>query len=314
VTIRTVEDESGWRLKHVHGATETGPLITTSDTRRLFDPDDDGRFAIKKKQGIGYPVTEVRGVDEDGHCGVCAMPCREKRAYRRLEPGESAEFDWTGATYVRDSEHGRACWRTEIPRIGESLAAEFRWSPGGQRGTLSKRMSFSYGEDRTVEYTVESDRDRNSTPTTFKIVNDTNQPIRYQESAGCTHPAWVRFADDAVAANGSTCEMCMCEQLEQDGRCRVCSVRCAPPQIGSLAPGESLEWTWEGYVHTRDEVDDETCYRKTVPSHGRHFEVDLCWKIGDGPTGRGELQNPTCIGHDFAYGEQTTVVDHIQYE
>jgi fatty-acyl-CoA synthase len=66
-TIRTVEDEFGWYLKHVYGATETGPLITTSDAKRLFDHDDDARFAVKKKQGIGYLGTEVRVVDEDGN-------------------------------------------------------------------------------------------------------------------------------------------------------------------------------------------------------------------------------------------------------
>ncbi|WP_135820047.1 long-chain-fatty-acid--CoA ligase [Halostella litorea] len=65
-TIRTVEDEFGWRLKHVYGATETGPLITTSDARRLFDGDSDARFKIKKRQGMGYLGTEVRVVDENG--------------------------------------------------------------------------------------------------------------------------------------------------------------------------------------------------------------------------------------------------------
>jgi fatty-acyl-CoA synthase len=64
-TIRTVEDEFGWHLKHVYGATETGPLITTSDARRLYD-DSDARFKIKKRQGLGYLGTDVRVVDEDG--------------------------------------------------------------------------------------------------------------------------------------------------------------------------------------------------------------------------------------------------------
>ncbi|SEW16715.1 long-chain-fatty-acid--CoA ligase [Natrinema salifodinae] len=66
-TIRTVEDEFGWYLKHVYGATETGPLITTSDARRKFDDDDADRFAIKKRQGLGYLGTEIRVVDEDGN-------------------------------------------------------------------------------------------------------------------------------------------------------------------------------------------------------------------------------------------------------
>jgi len=65
-TIRTVEDDFGWYLKHVYGATETGPLITTSDARRHFDDDSPDRFAVKKRQGLGYLGTEVRVVDEDG--------------------------------------------------------------------------------------------------------------------------------------------------------------------------------------------------------------------------------------------------------
>jgi fatty-acyl-CoA synthase len=66
-TIRTVEDEFGWYLKHVYGATETGPLITTSDARRHFEADSPDRFAVKKKQGLGYLGTEVRVVDEEGN-------------------------------------------------------------------------------------------------------------------------------------------------------------------------------------------------------------------------------------------------------
>ncbi|WP_148413140.1 long-chain-fatty-acid--CoA ligase [Haloferax sp. KTX1] len=65
-TIRTVEDEFGWRLMHVYGATETGPLITTSEAGRYLGDGDD-RFGVKKKQGIGYLGTDVRVVDEDGN-------------------------------------------------------------------------------------------------------------------------------------------------------------------------------------------------------------------------------------------------------
>jgi fatty-acyl-CoA synthase len=64
-TIRTVEDEFGWYLKHVYGATETGPLITTSDAKRFID--DESRFSLKKRQGISFLGTDVRVVDEDGN-------------------------------------------------------------------------------------------------------------------------------------------------------------------------------------------------------------------------------------------------------
>jgi len=50
----------------VYGATETGPLVTTSDAKRHFDADSDDRFAVKKTQGIGYLGTDVRVVDENG--------------------------------------------------------------------------------------------------------------------------------------------------------------------------------------------------------------------------------------------------------
>jgi fatty-acyl-CoA synthase len=66
-TIRTTEEKFGWYLKHVYGATETGPLISSSDARRYFDDDSSDRFAIKKRQGFGYLGTEIRVVDEDGN-------------------------------------------------------------------------------------------------------------------------------------------------------------------------------------------------------------------------------------------------------
>jgi fatty-acyl-CoA synthase len=65
-TIRTIEDEFGWYMMHVYGLTETGPLITTSNARRLFGDEDPARFNVKKRQGLGYLGTEVRVVDEDG--------------------------------------------------------------------------------------------------------------------------------------------------------------------------------------------------------------------------------------------------------
>ncbi|MFC7204219.1 long-chain-fatty-acid--CoA ligase [Haloferax namakaokahaiae] len=64
-TIRTVEDTFGWHLMHVYGATETGPLITTSEAARFLG-DGDERFGVMKKQGIGYLGTDVRVVDDDG--------------------------------------------------------------------------------------------------------------------------------------------------------------------------------------------------------------------------------------------------------
>jgi fatty-acyl-CoA synthase len=63
-TIRTVEDELGWNILHVYGLTETGPLITTSNSPRRIE--SEGRFTIKTRQGHAMLGTEVRVVDEDG--------------------------------------------------------------------------------------------------------------------------------------------------------------------------------------------------------------------------------------------------------
>jgi len=63
-TIRTVEDELGWRILHVYGLTETGPLITTSNSPRRIA--SEGRFAIKTRQGSAMLGTRLRVVDENG--------------------------------------------------------------------------------------------------------------------------------------------------------------------------------------------------------------------------------------------------------
>ncbi|WP_246989091.1 long-chain-fatty-acid--CoA ligase [Halorientalis marina] len=63
-TIRTVEDELGWDILHVYGLTETGPLITTSNSPRRIA--SEGRFAIKTRQGHAMLGTELRVVDQHG--------------------------------------------------------------------------------------------------------------------------------------------------------------------------------------------------------------------------------------------------------
>ncbi len=63
-TIRTVEDDFGWRLIHIYGLTETAPLITTSNTPRRLAAGDP--VEIKPKQGAEALGTEIRVVDKDG--------------------------------------------------------------------------------------------------------------------------------------------------------------------------------------------------------------------------------------------------------
>jgi fatty-acyl-CoA synthase len=65
-TIRTVENDVGWRIIHIYGLTETAPIITTSNSPRRIeaaaDPAD-----VKVNQGTETLCTEIRVVDEDGN-------------------------------------------------------------------------------------------------------------------------------------------------------------------------------------------------------------------------------------------------------
>lgn len=64
-TLKTVEEDFGWRVIHIYGLTETAPLITTSNSsRRLRQAED--TFDVKVKQGSGVLGTRIRVVDEDG--------------------------------------------------------------------------------------------------------------------------------------------------------------------------------------------------------------------------------------------------------
>jgi fatty-acyl-CoA synthase len=63
-TIKRVEDELDWRILHAYGLTETGPLVTTSNSKRKMAQGD--KYAIINKPGFATLNTEIRVVDEDG--------------------------------------------------------------------------------------------------------------------------------------------------------------------------------------------------------------------------------------------------------
>ncbi|MDZ7702295.1 MAG: long-chain-fatty-acid--CoA ligase [Halobacteriales archaeon] len=63
-TIKRTEEELGWRIIHAYGLTETGPLITTSNSRRRMAAGD--KYDIINKPGFATLNTEIRVVDEDG--------------------------------------------------------------------------------------------------------------------------------------------------------------------------------------------------------------------------------------------------------
>ncbi|MHB9286672.1 long-chain-fatty-acid--CoA ligase [Halobacteriales archaeon Cl-PHB] len=65
-TIQFTEEELGWEFKQLYGLTETGPLIATTDARRIIDEDSPERFKLKKRQGVAPLLTELEVVDDQG--------------------------------------------------------------------------------------------------------------------------------------------------------------------------------------------------------------------------------------------------------
>jgi fatty-acyl-CoA synthase len=63
-TIGRVEDELGWRILHAYGLTETGPLITTSNSKRKIEQGN--KYEIVNKPGFATLNTDIRVVEEDG--------------------------------------------------------------------------------------------------------------------------------------------------------------------------------------------------------------------------------------------------------
>lgn len=63
-TIKRTENELGWRIIHAYGLTETGPLITTSNSARKIEAGN--KYDIINRPGFATLNTEVRVVDENG--------------------------------------------------------------------------------------------------------------------------------------------------------------------------------------------------------------------------------------------------------
>ena len=64
-TIKAVEEQLGWRILHAYGLTETGPIITTSNTRRYQEQAD--KYGVINSPGFACLNTRIRVVDRDGN-------------------------------------------------------------------------------------------------------------------------------------------------------------------------------------------------------------------------------------------------------
>ncbi len=63
-TIKAVEDNLGWRIIHAYGLTETGPIITTSNSQRYQQQED--KYAVINSPGFACLNTRIRVIDQAG--------------------------------------------------------------------------------------------------------------------------------------------------------------------------------------------------------------------------------------------------------
>ncbi|MFB6373519.1 MAG: hypothetical protein ABEN55_10475 [Bradymonadaceae bacterium] len=275
----------------------------------------DGERRLQGRSTCGTCSCEE--LERQNGCAVCACAPTSPRI---LESGESVTWRWKGYAYRSDQIGDRSCTRKSVPEQ-DAYRAKFCWSEydvtldaEGRPSTTCETVSFEYGSDQKVRHEIRSDSTTEPQKTTFRLVNDSDEPIRYQKSEDGVRPSWIQFSDDSIEVTRDTCGLCTCESLEKHGACPGCAAGAPlpPDEIRELKPGESTKWTWDGYTYKRDTVDEKTCHRKTIPSTGRNFNVRLCWKRGDGPVGEGLLTNEECGGEVLRYGADQTIIRRVQ--
>lgn len=251
---------------------------------------------------------------ESGECDVCGIDCPRPQA-EVLEPGETQRLTWDGIGQRQRQVDGRACHKRWVPPRGRELEAEFCTVPGpNEFGEADcETVTFHYGEETTVSKTI---GERAPSEKTFRLENESSEEIRIQPySYGCTTnpPGWfsIERSGSDVTLN-ATCS-CTCDQLEQDGGCAVCGrdgAPCDPDEMHrTVQPGESVEWTWSGYLYAEDSYDGQACLRKTTPAPGTSFEAEFCWEeyLEDK-----RAYDTRCTSRPFVYGPSDPMVETIR--
>jgi hypothetical protein len=165
-----------------------------------------------------------------------------------------------------------------------------------------------------ADHDTGSDVDPSPEPaeTTVWLKNDTERTLYVQEAANCraNPPGWIDWQTPGRAID--YCAICNCERIESGEDCQACPGACAIDQVQAVEPGTRVEWSWDGYRWTDDEVDGRNCERRSVPERGEQLQVKVCW--GDsytesgGPNDSGTVDDPTCEDVSFEYG--TSDVGH----
>lgn len=147
-------------------------------------------------------------------------------------------------------------------------------------------------------------------PTKFRLVNDSNHPIRVQQRSSCmtTGLEWVSLRDGQKRMDVSNfCSTCSCEDIESGNGCAICAAACAQVNVVQLQPGESKTWEWHGRQFVQDRVNGQSCTRSAIPKR-KSYEARFCWSDKSSPTGPvRKPKNMECENVSFEYGKDSLV-------
>lgn len=187
--------------------------------------------------------------------------------------------------------------------VGSSEESDTGWNVGDD-GVSKDTSTRDTGPDGDVEPPPSAQE------VTFRLVNDTDHVVRYQNTERCRTDAWLDYQTPNMVGSTSSCDVCRCSSVEEQGTCADCAAdgRCAPPSSAELEPGDTLTTSWSGYVWEEESVDGTSCKRRAVPEEDTTFEVRMCW--GGTSDGTGVLSNQECETRSFQYGS-TSEVEHV---
>lgn len=167
-------------------------------------------------------------------------------------------------------------------------------------------------------------------PVTFRLVNDSNQPVRYIEP-GCrpSDAEWRQIRVDTSVEGSSSgggsggsgntmasarmehdpCRGCRCSEASSGDSCgRNCFV-CRTGQTTSLQPGDEVTYEWSGtYLRASRTDDGQDCQRQYEARPGQSIAAEICWYTGDEKPA--SEVDPECAPVSFDMGE-TDTVEHV---
>lgn len=244
----------------------------------------------------------------DRDCAVCSgAPCVGGGEVNQVAAGETVEWTWRGRFYRQETVDGQTCESPYIPRRDASLSAEICWNPAPDSPTEDSircdTVAFEYGEEKVTK-TVRPGSNDDPVETTFVLHNESDNALQVTNPSPCRtgEKPWVGLRDGEIPVDFETdCTTCSCSDVGSGG-CPVCEKGCVPSAT-RIQAGASVDLTWDGVGHRREQVDGHTCHREWVPERGDKLTARFCFAPDDPTLDAGK----DCRNVQFLYGEKTRV-------